>query len=123
MAIIPCRHHDTVGTNGLHRQRINDKGILGIDRRAVMIKKSLSQQHQDIVRAIANGQLFRRHRQFFRQRLLERKAAAVRVTSQFSQSVCHRFHRRRRWTQGVFITGQFDNIVNRQTLLTGQLCH
>ncbi|MBV6418000.1 MAG: hypothetical protein CMLOHMNK_02779 [Steroidobacteraceae bacterium] len=105
------RHDDRTRPRRLHRERIHREAVLRIHRFGTGREERLREQHQHVVRAVAERQLRGRDIEARRERLLQRVAAAVGIDPGVGERGAHRRERRRTRAERILVRGELDDIA------------
>jgi hypothetical protein len=92
--------------------RVDRETILRIHAAACAREECLGQQHQQVIRAVADGQPFARHAKVARERDLEAVRAAIGVEPQLGQRALDRRHCRGAHAPGILVGGELYDVVH-----------
>ncbi|MCY1428711.1 hypothetical protein D9M71_446070 [compost metagenome] len=103
------RHHLALGADGLGGDRVDGEGVLAEHGVQAGSQVGAGHQIEDVVGAVAEGHLGRRHAAALGQLALQFEAVAVGIAGQFGQFGADRFEDLGAGAERVLVAGQLDD--------------
>ena len=120
MAIVDGRNHAAFCAHRLGAKRVCSKGMRTEHRIATRCEPAAGDQIDDVVGAVAQGDLICLQAETLGQLGLESVAAAIGITGQVGKLTANSLEHPRIGPQRVFVAGQFDDLRRLDTQLTRQ---
>ena len=114
-------HFDRLGSKELRHQGVNGKRVTRGDYLIARAKKRMPDEFNDLIRTIAQNNIFPSQPKFFCDGGAQCPAAAVRVKVGAIESFAHRRHSLRRRAERILVGGQFNDFLRSQSHFARQL--